>query len=236
MSYNVEMIIQMSDGKKKASEIADALGITRRYVSRVQKRLGLPQLSQGAQRGADNPAYICGRRIDLDGYVTVSAPCDHPYRKVRKGRNVGSIYEHRLVMEKKIGRYLRPEEVVDHIDGLTLHNDPQNLRLFESNAEHLRQTITGKKRNWSDAGKKNIGIRSDLGQEYQPVDSHYQNRKRGDVRLLQILRAALQLGIDSPHLLGTHHHLERIGIDPYSRSSLEHALAQLSHRLGLGRL
>lgn len=233
MNYNTQMIVQMSDGNTSSKEIAEALGITRRYVSKTQKKMGLPQLKQGAQRGQNNPAYISGRRCCLDGYVTVSAPDDHPYSKIRKGRNVGSIYEHRLVMEKKIGRYLRPEEVVDHIDGLTLHNDPQNLRLFESNAEHLRQTISGKKKNWSEEGKKNIGTRSDLGISYQPVDTHYENRKCGDVRLLQILRASLKLGIDSPHLSGTLHHLEKIGIDYSSRSNLKHALAQLSQKLGL---
>ncbi|MBL4574426.1 MAG: HNH endonuclease [Gammaproteobacteria bacterium] len=44
-------------------------------------------------------------------------------------------------MEVVLGRYLRPGEVVDHIDNHPRHNWPDNLRLFDSNAEHLRQTL-----------------------------------------------------------------------------------------------
>ena len=56
---------------------------------------------------------------------------NHPYCKSN-----GLVFEHRLVMEKKIGRYLRPEEVIHHIDGNTLNNDIDNLELFENHKKH----------------------------------------------------------------------------------------------------
>jgi hypothetical protein len=130
-------------------------------------------------------------------------------------------------MEQKLGRYLRPEEVVDHVDGLTLHNDPKNLRLFASNADHLTATLSGHAPKLSKAGRRNTGKRTDLGAKIQPVDMYHARRKRGDVRLRQILLAALSLGTDSPYLLGSSHHTTKAGIDLSSRSTIERALADL---------
>jgi hypothetical protein len=137
------------------------------------------------------------------------------------------IYEHRLVLEQTLGRYLLPEEVVDHIDGLTLHNAPENLRLFSSNAAHLSATKAGCAPKLSTAGSRNTGIRTDLGKAIERVDMHATRRKRGDVRLRQILLAALSLGTDSPFLLGTTHHTKKAGIDMSDRSTIERALAGL---------
>jgi hypothetical protein len=140
------------------------------------------------------------------------------------------MFEHRLVMERAIGRYLTPSEVVDHIDELTLHNVPSNLRVFDKNGDHLRETITGHTKLMSRSGRVNVMTRNLRREDFEPVDIYYQRRKRGDVRLRQILLAALSLGIDSPFLLGTHYHLRKKQIDVSSRSTIEHALAELDQR------
>ena len=58
------------------------------------------------------------------------------YRGLRHdGRNV---LEHRLIMEREIGRPLRPEEVVHHINHDTLDNRIENLRLYANRSEHFR--------------------------------------------------------------------------------------------------
>lgn len=44
--------------------------------------------------------------------------------------------EHRVVMEKKLGRPLKPGEVVHHIDGDKHNNAPENLMVFASQTEH----------------------------------------------------------------------------------------------------
>jgi hypothetical protein len=104
-------------------------------------------------------------------------------------------------MEQKLGRCLEPQEVVDHIDGNTLNNAPENLRLFESNAKHLAETLKGKVPNWSEAGRKNFVGR--LGKVDQHVDTHGQNKKQRVVQRQRIDRAGVELGQAALDALGT---------------------------------
>lgn len=225
-------ILAANDESLTSTEIARMLGVSPRYVRKVRTKLNLPRPGVGAAKGVRNHQYVAGRRIDRSGYAIVSAPARHPYQRSRPGRRTGIILEHRLVMERQLGRYLLPAETVDHIDGLTLHNCPSNLRLFASNADHLRHTITGQPHNVSPAGMAAIQA-ARRGEDYQPVDTYRQRKARGEIRLHQILRAALSLGIDSPSLLGTHRHLRQAGIVEFSRPTLERALDDLYQRWGL---
>ena len=55
----------------------------------------------------------------------------------RTYRKRGGKHEHRAAAEKKIGRSLLPGEVVHHIDGDHLNNDPDNLAVI-TQSEHMR--------------------------------------------------------------------------------------------------
>lgn len=226
-------VISLADGYTSSTEIAAKLGVSPRRVRKILKRLDLPRLPSHSPTGARNAAFAGGRRIGLDGYVLVTAPAGHPHATYLQGKNLGYIREHRLVMEQKLGRYLSEEEVVDHADGLTLHNHPDNLRLFGSNGEHLRTTLAGQRPNWSPGGRENLQLRHRRPEALIPVDTHRQRKEAGVIRLRQILLAALKLGIDSPYLLGTSRHTTKAGIDMSSRSTIERALVDLCQQWGL---
>lgn len=80
--------------------------------------------------GERNPNWKGGRRVSR-GRVLVKAP-DHPYAQAD-----GYVYEHRLIMESHIGRYLRPDEEVHHKNEDKSDNRIENLQLL-SKAEHRR--------------------------------------------------------------------------------------------------
>ena len=124
------------------ARIAAELGCSRSCVERTAAALGLRTARTGPRAGAGHhQKWESGRMLDKHGYVRVFAPL-HP----RASSSVGYVFEHRLVMEVVLGRYLLPGEVVDHEDDHPQHNWPGNLRLFASNADHLRETLTGRKK------------------------------------------------------------------------------------------
>jgi len=50
----------------------------------------------------------------------------------------GRVLKHRHLVEKELGRKLRKEEVVHHIDGNPSNNRLENLKLFNSHSEHVK--------------------------------------------------------------------------------------------------
>ena len=130
-------------------EMAPGLGVSEDVVRERMVRLGIPRLP-AKPRSERNHFWTGGRTTDARGYILIHTP-EHPHADYK-----GRVREHRLVVEQQLGRYLEPEEVVDHIDGDTSNNDPANLRLFASNAEHLRVTLAGRMPNWSDDGRRRI--------------------------------------------------------------------------------
>lgn len=87
--------------------------------------------------GANNPNFGGGKYIDDKGYVRVLEP-DHP-------KNIkGYVYEHRLLMEKYLGRYLMPWEAVHHINEIKTDNRIENFFLC-TQKEHSAIHMEGRK-------------------------------------------------------------------------------------------
>lgn len=84
-----------------------------------------------AKIGSNNPQWKGGRTV-RDGYVLIKMR-EHP------SAVGGYVREHRLVMEKHIGRYLSVGEIVHHVNGITTDNRIENLILCQSAKEHIRK-------------------------------------------------------------------------------------------------
>lgn len=61
------------------------------------------------------------------------------YRRRRDKRSGELYYEHRAVAEWKLGRPLKPDEVVHHINGDPTDNHPDNLEVLPSQSVHMRK-------------------------------------------------------------------------------------------------
>ena len=85
-----------------------------------------------------------GRRKHPSGYF-IYCP-DHPF-----ANKENAIAEHRLVMEKKLGRYLEKKEIVHHINGDCYDNRPENLVLV-NRSQHVTEHFAGLKK-WEIAKK-----------------------------------------------------------------------------------
>ena len=55
-------------------------------------------------------------------------------------------HEHRRMAEAKLGRPLKAGEVVHHLDGNKLNNDPANLAVLPSQSEHCKAHGFGKRK------------------------------------------------------------------------------------------
>lgn len=86
---------------------------------------------KGKYKGSNNPNWQGGKYKDSEGYTHILKP-NHPFA------NRGYVLKSRLVMEKMIGRYLKPEEVVHHINGIKDDDRPENLRLFANKSKHAK--------------------------------------------------------------------------------------------------
>ena len=77
--------------------------------------------------------YKGGIRKTRDGYIEIYSPY-HPNKNKHN-----CVLEHRLIMEKHLGRFLTKKEVIHHIDNNKQNNDIENLELFSSVGKHTQK-------------------------------------------------------------------------------------------------
>ena len=130
---------------KTYRQIANELGTTIGNVASSASRYGLSApgdnkgdaVKEGIRKrfplgrtGDSNPAWNGGKYVSSAGYIYVLSP-GHPEATLG-----GYVLEHRLVMEKSLGRFLTSTEVIHHRNNLKDDNRIENLELFPDNSKH----------------------------------------------------------------------------------------------------
>lgn len=146
-SETLNWIRQQREAGVSHQKIADALGFTESHIMVTCRKMGLP--ADPRMAGEAHHAWKGGRHVDGNGYVQVWIDPQDPMASMATG--LGYVPEHRLVMARQIGRPLRPDETVHHIDGDKQHNDPENLQL--RNGKHGK----GSASQCLDCGSYNVG-------------------------------------------------------------------------------
>ena len=91
-----------------------------------------PKNAYSFGKSKNNPRWKGGISIS-DGYISIYLP-NHP-----QANSYGYIRQHRIIMEQKLKRYLKPTEIVHHINGDKKDNRIENLKLFSSNSNHIKE-------------------------------------------------------------------------------------------------
>ena len=132
--------------------VADQWECANQTISKLCRKHKIRCQRTGPRAGPGHPEWKGGRLITRLGYIRVYCP-GHPYAAKPRKKYV---FEHRLVMEAHIGRYLLPGEVCHHKNGVHHDNRIENLRLYATNGEHLKDELTGHCPKWSEEGKARI--------------------------------------------------------------------------------
>ena len=84
--------------------------------------------------GKKHPNWVGGKCKDSHGYIRIYSPSH-----LNKNKQ-GYVMEHRLVMEKKIGRLLTKNDIVHHLNGIKDDNRPENLDVTDRK-NHEKHTV-----------------------------------------------------------------------------------------------
>jgi hypothetical protein len=82
--------------------------------------------------GPKTSGWKGGRRVTAEGYVLVVLSPDDPFIGMARSRRNRTVFEHRLVMARHLGRPLDPSEKVHHKNRDRQDNRIKNLQLVDS--------------------------------------------------------------------------------------------------------
>ena len=130
MSLSAKRRSQTKEARKKLGipNIGNKYNLGRHPGKEVREKIS--NTLKGRYGGNKNPAWRGGICINDNGYILIYSP-EHPNK--RKSRPY--VPQSHLVIEKYLGRYVLPTEVVHHINGDKIDNRIENLMVL-SRKEH----------------------------------------------------------------------------------------------------
>jgi transcriptional regulator with XRE-family HTH domain/uncharacterized protein (DUF1330 family) len=122
--------------KTSIIKLAREFDVSARIISKYLERYQIPlrnhkESNRVSNSGSDNPKWNGGKRYHSDGYIQVLVP-NHPHSV-----GCGYVYEHRVIMEQHVGRFLERDEHVHHLNGNKTDNRIENLQLLSA-SEHAK--------------------------------------------------------------------------------------------------
>lgn len=120
---------------------ADFFGVSKKLILNYMKKFDIPRREWKAKPKPPKApdTFHKGYITTWNGYKKVKAPEGHP-----KKDNKGYIAEHILIAESQIGRYLKEDEIIHHINGNKQDNRIENLQVLtktEHKKIHLQDNI-----------------------------------------------------------------------------------------------
>lgn len=139
-TITAEQLLKDYSELKQWKFVAKKYNVSHAYIIRMRKILGIFEktITSGKQYSGLNSAI--GRRngckrMDNRGYIRIGRY--HP-----TNTHGFEEYEHRLIMEKVLGRNLTAGEIIHHIDGNKSNNNIENLWLCNHSLHRLAEEST----------------------------------------------------------------------------------------------
>ncbi len=141
----IQEAVNLYTSGESINTIADRYNMNSAGVSRAFAKLGIKTRNMSEANmlavitgrrkyisGKGHASWKGGKTIHENGYILVKCP-GHP----RAHKYTNYVFEHILIAEKKIGRFLKENECTHHINGIKTDNRPKNITVM-TKSNHMK--------------------------------------------------------------------------------------------------
>lgn len=124
-------------------EIGKQLGFKPSFIFQMCRKYGIQSRAHkdAAKRGSESSQWKGGLYTSKGGYIVIQS---------KEGR----VYQHRYIMEQHLGRKLKTDEHVHHINGNKSDNRIENLKVLSAD-DHFKKETLQRIKPWIELKKEN---------------------------------------------------------------------------------